>query len=1581
MVISASIVSGNAGSEGSGIFGDASVNVAYTLRWENAYDGASLVTGNINENPHLRPFSGGDLLYTSPAIDAVPTSASSVMQDRFAQARPQICAKDMGRDEFKVLRKMAWLPGIPDPDQATLAPTESVTYTYQLRNESQNVTGPEDAIELGIGTGYTETVTVTLGSSQGWAHIATVSFSGGEGDNLVVEDGYATFDLGPGGTASVAVSVTVPAGTLATVEDNDNTKEVTTLTYEARQCPNGPARSATSDPATTRVEEIRQFDFGPDNSRVALPGQTLTYTHALTNTGNITDTYSLFPKVGFYASAEIAHPPFGQVTLSPAATSTVVVSVTINAEAASGLTDETSVLARPDADPSLEMSSANNTTISPTTGTRHVSLAGQDSLVDESELKGTNYEDNNCTQPDVAACRTIQQAIDQATAGDLIKIAQGVYTDVFTITRNSQVVTQTAFVDQSVTLQGGYDDDTWEGGDGAPPDHVAHPTTIDPQGAGRALYVVQGVTVTLDRLIVRNGAADGLRGGANDEHAGGGIYNEGAQLTLNADRVYSSTAELGGGLYHASGTLTVTNSLLHGNAVITNGGAIYAQAGTVTLLNSTFHDNQADGSGGALYAAGGTLAVTNTIVANNGSVTGGALDGAPSTASLDYNLFHNNTVTDTGGAMPAPSAPNDVLADPLFADPSADPPDLRLQTGSPAANAGDPTPYPGQTPRDYGNTPRIDGCCVDLGAYELVICPQPLTGVSLAGPLETTQDDLTTFTASVTPPTATTPVSYTWQATEYPSDPQATDGVTNAMDLIWATTGTKSITVTAANCGGADAVVSATHTITVVNHAPVADAGDHQTVDPAEEVTLDGSASTDLDGDDLSYGWTQTGGITVTLSSATAVSPTFTAPKAAGPLTFTLIVTDAHGLADPTPDQTVVTVRNVAPEARAGDDKPVRPGDEVSLDGSGSSDPNGDPLTYGWSQTGGTDVSLSDATAVSPTFIAPTSTGVLTFSLTVTDTYGLSSTPDQAVVTVENHAPTANASAPETVGPEDQVTLDGSGSTDPDGDDLSYGWTQTGGITVTLSGATAVSPTFTVPTSTGVLTFALTVTDTHGLSSAPDEVVITVENHAPTANAGDHQTVDPVKEVTLSGSKSNDVDGDGLSYGWTQIGGISVTLSSATAVSPTFTAPTSAGALTFTLTVTDIHGLADPTPDQTVVMVKNLAPEAHAGNDRTARPGDEVTLDGSDSSDPNEDPLTYGWTQTGGITVTLSSATAVSPTFIAPTSTAVLTFSLAVTDSHDVAAPTPDQVVVTVSEAPCEPLGDIAFTLAPATATRNAPTAFTASVTPLTATTPVTYTWQASEQEPPTYPNEGLNHTIDFTWSTTGTKTITVTAVNCGGPSTAVSATHTVTVTKEQIAPQSATIHGSTTGITDTAYIFTGTVSPPTTTQPITLAWQATGQEPLTRTDSVSFTWPAMGRQTITMTASNVAGAVVATHTITICYWADLNCDGRVDVGDISDIAAHWRDQEGDPGYRPRYDPDGDFVVTVVDIMRIASQWGWPDQQAQATSPSIARGGPLGRAASSPQGYGRGQSHVEDRMDCGCLPYPLHSLWIWRSRG
>jgi hypothetical protein len=447
----------------------------------------------------------------------------------------------------------------------------------------------------------------------------------------------------------------------------------------------------------------------------------------------------------------------------------------------------------------------------------------------------------------------------------------------------------------------------------------------------------------------------------------------------------------------------------------------------------------------------------------------------------------------------------------------------------------------------------------------------------------------------------------------------------------------------------------------------VADAGLDQTVSEGNTVMLDGSSSTDPDDGIASYLWTQTAGPAVTLTSTTAIQPTFTAPNV-GPSGSSLTFV-----------------------ADAGLDQTVSEGNTVMLDGSSSTDPDDGIASYLWTQTGGPPVTLTSTTAVQPTFTAPgvgPSGASLAFQLTVTDSGGLQST-DACLVDVSpvNQPPTADAGPDQIVNEGDTVMLDGSNSTDLDDGIVSYQWQQTGGPSVVLFDPLVPAPTFTAPIagSGGVaLTFMLTVTDGLGQRNSDTCTVnVTNNNVPPTANAGPDQTVDEGVMVMLDGSNSSDPDDGIASYLWTQTGGPPVTLTSTTAVQPTFMAPNvgpSGISLTFQLTVTDTAGLQSTEACIVNVSWVNLPPVANAGPDQIADEGITVMLDASNSSDPDDGIASYQWIQTAGPTVTLSSATAVQPTFLSPNAGPggeSLTFQLTVTDNAGLQSS--DTCVVNVS--------------------------------------------------------------------------------------------------------------------------------------------------------------------------------------------------------------------------------------------------------------------------------------------------------------
>jgi len=280
---------------------------------------------------------------------------------------------------------------------------------------------------------------------------------------------------------------------------------------------------------------------------------------------------------------------------------------------------------------------------------------------------------------------------------------------------------------------------------------------------------------------------------------------------------------------------------------------------------------------------------------------------------------------------------------------------------------------------------------------------------------------------------------------------------------------------------------------------PVADAGPDQNVNEGGVVTLSAANSTDADDGIVSYHWEQTAGPWVDLSDADGVTASFVAPEVdpeGASLAFRVTVTDAGGLTSSDTCTVNVIWVNQPPVADAGADQSVRAGEAVVLDGTRSSDPDDGIAIYLWEQVEGPPVTLSDPTAAQPGFTAPQvgpEGASLTFKLTVEDQGGLSA-EDLCVVIVEavNAPPTADAGMDQRVEEGTWVTLDGSGSSDPDDGIISYRWSQTAGIPVSLSGVDAPRASFQAPSNLGRterLTFELAVTDRSGLVSRDSCVV------------------------------------------------------------------------------------------------------------------------------------------------------------------------------------------------------------------------------------------------------------------------------------------------------------------------------------------------------------------------------------------------------------------------------------------------------------------------------------------------------------
>lgn len=355
------------------------------------------------------------------------------------------------------------------------------------------------------------------------------------------------------------------------------------------------------------------------------------------------------------------------------------------------------------------------------------------------------------------------------------------------------------------------------------------------------------------------------------------------------------------------------------------------------------------------------------------------------------------------------------------------------------------------------------------------------------------------------------------------------------------------------------------------NSAPWADAGESISTSVGLETALDGSDSYDPDEEDeLTYQWSmesvpEDSGVTTESiapnDSPDAVHPVFVADQQ-GLYVIRLRVSDGEIKSQSDFVHVMADVEGSLPVADAGPDQSVTEGETVTLDGSGSHDPLGGTLSYGWYmvstplQSSLTTSDINGADTVSAGF-EPDAPGAFLIGLQVNDGT-TDSVPDFVTIGVSstNSCPTAEGGASGGLYSCSDIAVDAEGSSDPDNDSLDYTWRHLlspfgSAITESDFADPAAETTTFFADSPGTYTVQVTVNDGE-CESAPDQfdIVITIrpQNEAPVANASGQewysdnadctntgnwwcQQCDEL-EIQIDASGSTDADGDPLSFHW-----------------------------------------------------------------------------------------------------------------------------------------------------------------------------------------------------------------------------------------------------------------------------------------------------------------------------------------------------------------------------------------------------------------------------------------------------------------
>jgi len=492
---------------------------------------------------------------------------------------------------------------------------------------------------------------------------------------------------------------------------------------------------------------------------------------------------------------------------------------------------------------------------------------------------------------------TLQSALSRAVTGDEIWVKVGVH---YPSTANDRSVTFT--LKNGVSLYGGFagtetsrDLRDWranmtilsgdiDGNDINTDGNFIAETVADIQG-NNAYHVISSTetdnTAVLDGFIVNAGQANS---DTPPHNTGGGMINFSSSPTLTNVIFSSNFAFAGGGMFNNFGSPILINVTFKGNSVTDgSGGGIYNYNSSPTLTNVTFSENIVTTYGGGIFNNNSSSpTLTNVILIGNSADYGGGMFNESSSPTLTNVTFNGNSALNGGGIFNNNSSSPMMTNVIMWGDIANIEPEIYNNSYTPPSNPS--IAYSDILGCNGSGSDWNNNCGINAGGN---IDVDPLFIDASAGNLRLKQ---------------TSPVIDSGNNAAVPYGlVDDLDGNPRFRDIP-SVTDTGSGTPPIVDMGAYEAQF---------NNPPVSNAGVDQTVDIGVTVTLDGSDSSDPDGDTLTYMWTQISGITVSINDSTVVNPTFTAPNNLTILTFTLTVSDSQGMTDLTPDEVVITVTNV----------------------------------------------------------------------------------------------------------------------------------------------------------------------------------------------------------------------------------------------------------------------------------------------------------------------------------------------------------------------------------------------------------------------------------------------------------------------------------------------------------------------------------------------------------------------------------------------------------------------------------------------------------------------------------------------